>query len=163
MSCIAAVFERYSLKFLDKILQEGPQDSLSGTAPLMSTLYAPRPSPSVFAYCKPSKTEGGNGLEMRLTLGLIDKWYRIPGNFRGRKLSQISQFCGYSRKFSPQNWGCGTFGAAKVSNPRKFSPRKLYFSPIWRKFSPSKVSRYMVASPGAAVLSHLITLNLLAG
>ena len=82
MSCIATVFNRYSLKFLDKILQEGPQDSLSGTAPLMSTLYSPRPSPSAFAYCKPSKTEGGNGLEMKLTLGLIDKRYCIAGNFR---------------------------------------------------------------------------------
>ena len=29
--------------------------------------------------------------------------YRIVGNFRGRKLSQISRFCGYSRKFSLQN------------------------------------------------------------
>ena len=55
------------------------------------------------------------------------------------------------------------FGAAKASNPRKFSAQKSYFSPIRRKFSPLKVSRYMVASPGAAVLSHLITLNLLAG
>ena len=33
-------FERYSLKFLDKILQEGPRDSLSGTAPLTSTLMS---------------------------------------------------------------------------------------------------------------------------
>ena len=27
--------------------------------------------------------------------------YCIAGNFRGRKLSQILQFCSYSRKFSP--------------------------------------------------------------
>ena len=32
------LFEHYSHKFLDKILQEGPQDSLLDTAPLMSTL-----------------------------------------------------------------------------------------------------------------------------
>ena len=30
---------------------------------------------------------------------------RIAGNFQGRKLSWISQFCGYSRKFSPWNLG----------------------------------------------------------
>ena len=29
--------------------------------------------------------------------------YLITGNFRGRKLSWISLFCGYLRKFSPQN------------------------------------------------------------
>ena len=31
-------FELYGLKFLEKVLQEGPRDSLSGTAPLTSTL-----------------------------------------------------------------------------------------------------------------------------
>ena len=31
--------------------------------------------------------------------------YRIVGNFRGRKLLQISWFCGYLRKFSPQILG----------------------------------------------------------
>ena len=29
-------------------------------------IKSPRPSPSVFAYCKQSKTGGGNGLGMRL-------------------------------------------------------------------------------------------------
>ena len=46
-------------------------------SPLMSTLclpdvmhvtISPRPPPSIFAYCKRLKTEGGNGLGMRLTL-----------------------------------------------------------------------------------------------
>ena len=40
----------------------------------LSPINVPRPSPSAFAYCKPSKTGGGNGLGMRLTLGLIHKW-----------------------------------------------------------------------------------------
>ena len=31
-------------------------------------------------------------------------YYRIAGNFRGRKLSQISWFCSYPRKFSPWNF-----------------------------------------------------------
>ena len=33
-------FKRYSLKFLDKILEEGPQDSSLGTTPFMSTLMS---------------------------------------------------------------------------------------------------------------------------
>ena len=53
-------FERWSLKFFDQILQEGPWDSLLGTAPCLSIYHyvtvhvtkSPRPSPSVFAYCK---------------------------------------------------------------------------------------------------------------
>ena len=55
-----------SLKFLDKILQEGPRGSSLGTAPLSRlpdvthVTLSPRPSPSVFAYCKQSKTGGGN-------------------------------------------------------------------------------------------------------
>ena len=45
----------------------------SGTAPLMSTWrhardFSPRPSPSVFAYCKRSKTGSGNGLGTSLVL-----------------------------------------------------------------------------------------------
>ena len=34
--------------------------------------------------------------------------YCIVGNFRGRKLSQISRFCNYLRNFSPRIGGCGT-------------------------------------------------------
>ena len=73
-----------SLKFLDKILQEGPQDSSSGTTPLMSTPtstwinLSPRPSPSVFAYCKWSKTGGGNGLGTRLVDSLlVTDWFSL--------------------------------------------------------------------------------------
>ena len=33
------------------------------------------------------------------------KEYHIAGNFQGRKLSQILQFCGYSQKFSLRNLG----------------------------------------------------------
>ena len=44
-------FEYYSLKFLDMILQEGPQDSLSGTVPplhlpdVTHVTLSPRPPP----------------------------------------------------------------------------------------------------------------------
>ena len=49
--------------------------------------------------------------------------YRIVGNFRGRKLSQISRFCGYSRKFSLQNLIFWHFNWWQQlgSTPRKFS------------------------------------------
>ena len=35
--------------------------------------------------------------------------YRIAGNFRGRKLSQISRFWSYLWNLSQQNWGHGVF------------------------------------------------------
>ena len=66
--------------------------------------------------------------------------YRIAGNFRGRKLSQISRFCGYSRKFSLQNlifWHFNWW--QQLGNPlQKFSTNLWKFF-TWWKFSPSKV------------------------
>ena len=76
LAVLMLCFECYSFKFLDK--KERLQDSSSGTAPLMSTLtspdvthvtLSPRPSPSVFAYCKRSNTGRGNGLGTRLSGG----------------------------------------------------------------------------------------------
>ena len=59
-------FKHYSLKSLDKILQEEHRDSSSGTAPVSHITQhmtkSPRPSPSVFTYCKQSNTGGENGL-----------------------------------------------------------------------------------------------------
>ena len=66
-------------------------------------------------------------------------YYCIAGNFQGSKLSQISWFCGYLRKFSSQNlemW--------HSSNPQKFSPRKSYFSQICNSFLPQKFPAYTV-------------------
>ena len=60
--------------------------------------------------------------------------YLVVENFRGRKFSQISQFCGYTRKFSLQNLGRGVLWHCKASNPRKFSPRKLYFHQFVKVF-----------------------------
>ena len=90
--------------------------------------------------------------------------YHIVGNFRGRTLSRISHFCSYSWKFSPWNfWGHGilwhgkskqsakvlsvkfggvaSFGTAKVSNPQKFSPQKLYLSTICESFLPQSFAK----------------------
>ena len=66
----------------------------------------------------------------------------IAENFRGRKLSQISQFVAIRESFLRKIWSVVSFGTAKVSNPRKFSPRK--FPTNSRKFSHLKVSRYTV-------------------
>ena len=82
------------------------------------------------------------------TAARLTHWlpYRIVGNFWGRKLSRILRFCGYS--FSPQNLGRGVLWHSKASNPRKFSPRKSYFSPIPESFLPRKfpVIRYICMS-----------------
>ena len=81
--------------------------------------------------------------------------YRIVGNFRGRKLSRISWFCGYLRKFSPQNlevwhlWCCKSEQSVKV-----FSAKIVFFTNS-RKFSPSKVSCYMVSFICAGMIHGL--------
>ena len=61
--------------------------------------------------------------------------YRIAENFRGRKLSRISRFCGDSRKFSPRNLGAWR---SLPRQKRKFSSRKSYFSLIRESFLPRK-------------------------
>ena len=48
---------------------------------------------------------------------------------------QISRFCGYTQKFSPQIRGVVSFGTAKVSNPQRFPPRKSYFHQFAKVFS----------------------------
>ena len=50
--------------------------------------------------------------------------YRIVGNFRGRKLLQISRFVAIRETFLHEIWGVVPFGTAQARNPRKFSPRK---------------------------------------
>ena len=61
--------------------------------------------------------------------------YCIARNFRGRKLSRISQFYGYLREvFSTKFGGVASFGTAKATNPRKFSPQISYF----QQFVPPK-------------------------
>ena len=77
----------------------------------------------------------------------VQRWtcclkYRIVENFRGRLLSQISQFCGYTRKFSPRNLGCGVLWHCKNEQSTKVFSAKIVFLPICEKFSPSKVSHY---------------------
>ena len=61
--------------------------------------------------------------------------YCIAGNFRGRKLLQISRFVAIRETFLHEIWGVVPFGTAQACNPRKFSPRK---SPIRESFFPWK-------------------------
>ena len=68
--------------------------------------------------------------------------YRIVGNVRGRRLSRISQFCGYSRKFSPQNLGAWR-PLAREQSAKVFSTKIVLFTSP-QKFSPSKVFRCTV-------------------
>ena len=70
---------------------------------------------------------------------IIHLIYRIAGNFRGRKLPQISHFYGYLRKFSLQNFGgMAPTGVAKVSNLWKFSPQKFSSWKITTVFTNSR-------------------------
>ena len=66
--------------------------------------------------------------------------YRIAENLRGRK---FSRFVAIRESFLCEIWGLAFFGAAKASNPRKFSPQNRIFTNS-QKFSPSKVSRCTV-------------------
>ena len=72
--------------------------------------------------------------------------HRIPynGKLWGRKLSRILRLCGYSRKFSPRNLGAWRPLAQQKWAIRKVFSAKIIFFTNSQKFSPSKVSRYMV-------------------
>ena len=71
--------------------------------------------------------------------------YHIAGNFRGRKLARILQFCGYLQKFSPQNLEVWHLWCCKSKQSVKVFSAKIVFFTISQKFSPSKVSCYMVS------------------
>ena len=63
----------------------------------------------------------------------------LAANFRGRRLSRISWFCGYSRKFSP--WNLGVWYPLAW---HEWAIRKNRIFTNSQKFSPLKVSCYMV-------------------
>ena len=65
--------------------------------------------------------------------------YRIVGNFRGRKLSRISWFYGYSQKCSPWH----SLVRQKWAIHESFLSKIVYFHNS-RKLSPLKVSHYTV-------------------
>ena len=65
--------------------------------------------------------------------------YRIAGNFRGRKLLQISQFCGYIfvKVFSVKFGGMAPLALQKQAIRESFL-RQNVFSPICQSFLPQK-------------------------
>ena len=54
------------------------------------------------------------------------------------KLSRISQFCGYTRKFSLRNLGRGVLWRGKSEQSVKVFFAKIVFSPICESFLPRK-------------------------
>ena len=86
-------------------------------------------------------------------------WYLIVGNFQERKLSRISWFCGYSWKFSPQNLGAWHLWRCKSEQSANVFSTKIMFFTNLQKFSPSKVSRYMVLCHCMMSDEHVQNLN----
>ena len=72
--------------------------------------------------------------------------FRIAGNFRGRKRSWISRFCGYLWKFSPWNLRAWRPLAQQKRQSAKVLSTKIVFFTNSQKFSSSKVSRYTVCT-----------------
>ena len=65
--------------------------------------------------------------------------------FEGENFCEFRSFVTIRESLLHEIWGRGILWcAARVSNPRKFSPQKSYFFTNLRKFSPLKVSRYTV-------------------
>ena len=62
--------------------------------------------------------------------------YLMAGNFRRRKLSQNSQFCGYLESFLHEIWG-RSFGSTSEQSVNVFSAKKI-FSPVRESFLPRK-------------------------
>ena len=70
--------------------------------------------------------------------------YRIAGDCRGKKLSQILRFCGNSWKFSPWIlWHSICWRGKRVQSTKVFC-ENLFFFPQIHTFSSLKVSRYTV-------------------
>ena len=95
--------------------------------------------------------------------------YHIAGNFQGRKLLWISRFCGYLRKFSPQNFWVWCLLVRQNKAIHEIFLRKNCIFHHSRKFSPSKVSaiRYMYvclfAWTDQLMVCHLAPLSMLVG
>ena len=80
------------------------------------------------------------------------------GKLQGWKLLPISRFCGYSQKFSLQNWGLGVFWWYQQAICEFFFPRRSYFPPIRESFLLRKFPTYTVyrwASTKGEAHTHL--------
>ena len=77
---------------------------------------------------------------------------------REKTLANFAILCPFVKVFSVKFGGVVFFGAAKVSNPRKFSLRKIVFSPIResflsQKFIPAK-SSFLLYSTITSILEY---------
>ena len=88
--------------------------------------------------------------------------FRIAENCRGRKLSQILWFCGYTQKFSPQNLGHGVLWHGKSKQSAKVFSAKNAFSPIRKSFLPRKFLpiRYTKSHPSLHLFHNTVEAQL---
>ena len=84
----------------------------------------------------------GNYTETNVHTGLLNTDYilsTVPREtFEGENFREFRGFVAICKSFLRKIWGVASFGTAKESNPRKFSPWKLYFSPIRESFLSQK-------------------------
>ena len=70
--------------------------------------------------------------------------YCIVGNFQGRKLLRISRFVAIHESFLREILERGVLWRSKSEQSVKVFSTKIVFFTNSRKYSPSKLSRYMV-------------------
>ena len=83
--------------------------------------------------------------------------YRIVENFRARNSHKFRSFMAILESFLCEIWGVVSFGMAKTSNSWKFSPQKLYFSPIRESFLREKFPAIQYVRAEGSVLQALVT------
>ena len=83
--------------------------------------------------------------------------YHIVGNFWGRNSHKFRSFMAILESFLCEIWGVVSFGMAKTSNSWKFSPQKLYFSPICESFLREKFPAIQYVRAEGSVLQALVT------
>ena len=66
----------------------------------------------------------------------------------------------FTKVFFAKFGAVASFGVAKVSNPRRFSPRKLYFSLTRESFLPQKFPaiRYMYMKLDFFIAAHMTSI-----
>ena len=62
----------------------------------------------------------------------------IAGNFQEENFRKFSGYVTIREIFLREIWGVVSFGTAQASNLQKYSPWKLFFSPICKSFLPHK-------------------------
>jgi len=102
-----------------------------GTAPHVSTLCLPDVTvrDQISAYCKQSKTGGGNGLEMRLTMDTL----------RTKGYILISKVSSFQRTIFARGWGMDKCPDSRGSTIHQ---QKINYANSWSKLIHEQVSRF---------------------